>query len=137
MDVWNGLAAVDVGGYGYINIDGKDTKTHRFAWELANGPIPDGLWVLHHCDWPPCCQTDPTEGYPDGHLFLGTHADNMADMVAKGRGNNQKKTHCPAGHPYDAANTSVIASLPNSRYCRTCNNMRSNARYHRKRALQP
>jgi hypothetical protein len=49
---------------------------HRFAWFLAHGPIPDGLCVCHHCDNPPCCNVD--------HLFLGTIADNNADMLAKG-----------------------------------------------------
>ena len=50
---------------------------HRAAWEMANGAVPDGLSVLHHCDNPLCVRAD--------HLFLGTHRDNMADMVAKGR----------------------------------------------------
>lgn len=80
---WTGHTDRD--GYGRIQINGKPARVHRFAWELANGPIPDGLSVLHHCDNPPCGQTEPTEGYPDGHLFLGTHVENMADRSAKGR----------------------------------------------------
>jgi len=72
-------------GYGQMKVNGTNEGTHRVAWTLVHGPIPDGLGVLHHCDNPPCGQTDPTEGYPDGHLFLGTRADNIADMDAKGR----------------------------------------------------
>ena len=114
---WTG--DTEAAGYGRFRAAGKYVKAHRFAWTLTNGPIPDGLGVLHHCDNPPCCQTDPTEGYPEGHLFLGTRADNNADMAAKGRHGQQKKTHCPYGHEYTEANTYVKPGRPN-RLCRTC-----------------
>jgi hypothetical protein len=108
-------------GYGHIWFNGSRTYTHRLAWELANGPIPDGLNVLHHCDNPPCCETEPSEEYPEGHLFLGTQLDNVTDMVAKGRGAGGAwqlaRTHCPSNHEYTEANTYVYRG---GRYCQTC-----------------
>jgi hypothetical protein len=65
-------------GYGTIGENGKTWLAHRLAWTLAKGPVPDDLGVLHSCDNPPCINVN--------HLFLGTHADNMQDMVKKGRG---------------------------------------------------
>ena len=76
----------DAKGYGRIG-KGKDeegiTLAHRAAWEEANGPIPDGMNVLHRCDNPPCCNEE--------HLFLGSIADNNEDMRSKGRASGNKK----------------------------------------------
>lgn len=64
-------------GYGIIHAAGEK-RAHRLAWVLFNGPIPNGMHVLHKCDVRCCVNPD--------HLFLGTHADNMRDMTQKGRG---------------------------------------------------
>jgi len=82
--LWRGYIAPT--GYGrYHNRKAKGSHAHRVAWEMAHGPIPDGLFVCHHCDNPICVKTEPDETWPDGHLFLGTARDNVIDMHAKGR----------------------------------------------------
>lgn len=72
---WQG--AKTNGGYGVMSVDAKPQRVHRLAWELGNGPIPDGMSVCHSCDNPPCLNVD--------HLFLGSQEDNAQDASAKGR----------------------------------------------------
>lgn len=66
-------------GYGMTWFNNRLILVHRLAWILFNGPIPNGLFVLHRCDNRPC--------YKIEHLFLGTHLENIADAIAKGRWN--------------------------------------------------
>jgi hypothetical protein len=78
------VGATKEGGYGLIGSGEPRTngvtptmKTHRAAWLVTYGPVPEGMCVLHSCDNPPCCRPD--------HLFLGTLKENSEDRDRKGR----------------------------------------------------
>lgn len=90
---WTGSIFKEL-GYGAFRYEGQAQYAHRVAWILASGqPIPTGLRILHTCDNRPCVRNDDpgiyaVRGieYPRfGHLWLGTQAANIADMVDKGR----------------------------------------------------
>ena len=85
--LWTGTV-IATSGYGQIwsgGGDGKMISAHRAAWELAYGPIPDGLCVCHICDRKICVN--------HSHLFLGTHLDNVTDMIQKGRHDHGEVHH--------------------------------------------
>ena len=109
-DEWPGPYWAD--GYGRV---GSKSRAHREAWIESNGPIPpETPCVLHHCDNRPCRRAD--------HLFLGTRADNIADMVAKGRQRtgNPPTGFCGRGHEFTPENTKATSG--GERTCRICYN---------------
>ena len=93
---WEWQAYKNPAGYGKIGVGGRGkgiALAHRVSWELKFGQIPDGLCVCHVCDNPGCVRP--------GHLFLGTHKDNMTDMAKKGRA---ILSHCARGHELSEEN---------------------------------
>lgn len=125
-------------GYGEFRVrKGTGMRAHRVAWAIAFGPIPDGLWVLHHCDNRRCVKTEPDARFPNGHLWLGTHSDNMRDAKAKGRIANHAMrcppVSCPKGHSYSIHGTRPGAARKLA--CRVCVRERSREYQARRRAL--
>lgn len=75
---WEWTGSINESGYGkFRRTEGDTCYAHRFAKEMVDGPIEEGMCVLHSCDNPKCVNP--------AHLFIGTKADNVKDMDAKGR----------------------------------------------------
>lgn len=119
---WTWLGNKDGHGYGRLWVGRPATHSgfvaaHRYSAMLHLGMFDRRLFVCHSCDTPSCVRPD--------HLFLGSPADNMRDMAAKGRGMEQRKSHCKHGHPFDEANTHLDSQ--GKRTCRACWRARTKA----------
>ena len=92
---WEWTAGKLPAGYGVLADNSvrppRNLYAHRLAYEVARGPIPDGMYVCHRCDNPSCVRPD--------HLFLGTPRDNTRDALAKGRMKLQSRDPRPCDFP--------------------------------------
>lgn len=74
--IWTGYISPNrggTGGYGRF----RQKNAHRWLYEYLNGPLPKNVFVCHQCDVRTCVSP--------GHLFAGSHRDNMNDAKEKGR----------------------------------------------------
>jgi hypothetical protein len=74
---WEWSGSRDKRNYGTVSVVNRNVFAHRHSYEVFIGPIPDGHVICHRCDNPPCINPE--------HLFSGPQADNVRDMVEKGR----------------------------------------------------
>lgn len=131
-DCWLWTGPVISCGYGQVSVKGIAKYAHRLSLEIASGPIPGGLFVLHRCDVPRCVNP--------AHLFLGTQKDNINDAIAKGRIDQvalanrmnevkRAKPNCKFGHPFDRV------TPRGRRYCSICVKRRGAIRTAKRRLL--
>lgn len=113
---WEWTAQIGHNGYGRFQVKGSSQRAHRIAYEALVCPIPEGLVIDHLCRVRHC--VNPS------HLEAVTPAENNR----RGGAGLTRRTHCPAGHPYDEANTAVSAK--GKRRCKACTHARK-GRYRR------
>jgi hypothetical protein len=122
----NFTGAISKYGYGVVGFNGKVIGAHRAMYLATFGEFDRSLCVCHRCDNRKCINPN--------HLFLGTHMDNIHDMISKGRRkyrngqtNAMALTHCYRGHEFTPETTTL--NKKGHRSCKICQSITSKERY--------
>lgn len=108
---WLSDRAAQPNGYTKIGVRGRTWLTHRLAYEVMVGPIPDGLVIDHLCRQRACVNPDHLEPVTNRENLLRGETLTAAEAAT---------THCPQGHPYTPENTYLRPDRPMGRCCRMC-----------------
>jgi hypothetical protein len=101
---WEWRGSTGKNGYGNLNFRGRVVNAHRLAFQQVNGALAEGLFVLHRCDNRRCCNPR--------HLYAGTHAQNMCDMVERDRAYRGGGPPRPGTkNPMAKLNEAIVAEL--------------------------
>lgn len=114
---WLWLGSKNGAGYGTIERDGRTFMAHRYSYERAVGPIPEGLVLDHLCRTPSCVNPE--------HLEAVTHGENILrgrEAIADGALPQRRRTHCAKGHVLRGENVSV--GEDGIKRCRQCQMLR-------------
>lgn len=107
-------------GHRIVRMDGRTLGAHVASWIRANGPLPEGAWILHECNRGQCVNPE--------HLRPGKVKENVADMLKAGNHVNSRKTHCKRGHEFTEENTYTPPKRPGTRQCRICQRIRNSGK---------
>lgn len=121
--LWRGQVTDE--GYGITSFGGKNHKAHRISWEMAKGPIPDGLTLDHLCRVRACVNPvhlEPVSASENIRRGTGTHVTNA------------RKTHCVNGHEFSPENTRK--DRHGNRVCKACIKANSRRHYEKARAAR-
>lgn len=104
-------------GYGQFKLEGLNWGSHRLAWVLTNGEVPDGLVIDHLCRNRGCCNP--------AHMEPVTNAENVLRGIGV-TAQNAAMTHCAQGHPLTGDNMRRVGAKK-QRSCVTCVRARARA----------
>lgn len=113
-------------GYGVVKVAGRRIGAHRWAWEMVNGHIPDGLTIDHTCHNKALADGRCQPGACRHRACVNVDHMELAGAAENSRRGKRASTHCRQGHEFDDVNTQI--NTKGHRVCRACRKLRRQER---------